>query len=339
MKDSVLAEVLSLTDGLYSSEETLDGDAIMDKIEFASTEEALAEIFKEIEESKSSFDENIYNKLIAAVQSKIDTVTGPKRFADAIKGLNTIKIGKTIYYYTDKTGNLQVFKKAKFKLSNVNKQDVIDKIKEEIAKRNPPPPPPTGGVNFTITSDLLNKDYKEDLDALDFRKVSEGLSKTAVEKSPLRSTSYDGNVDSEGLFVENEEFVKYYHKIRDIVNVLATQPLENLSGLYVSMVKDEAGFHWDGSAQSEEWNKIKNEGGLGVLGYISDENGNPVVFDKEGKIVGKADRNNPGSSEYNTGENQIVYFSVIKKYTGGDRAVYDKLIAAPSFNLSPVAPD
>jgi hypothetical protein len=328
MKDSVLAEVLSLTDGLYSSEETLDGDAIMDKIEFASTEEALAEIYKEIEESKSSFDENIYNKLIAAVQNKIDTVTGPKRFADAIKGLSTIRIGKTIYYYTDKTGNLQVFKKAKFKLSSVKKQDVIDKIKEEIAKRNPPPPGPAGAVNFTITSDLVNKDYKEDLDALDFKKVSEGLSKTAVEKSSLRSTSYDGTVDSEGLFVENEEFVKYYHKIRNIVNILATQPLENLSGLYVSMVKDEVGFRWDGSSESEEWSKIKNEGGLGVLGYISDENGNPVVFDKEGKIIGKADRNNPSSSEYNTGENQIVYFNVIKKYTGGDRAVYDKLIAA-----------
>ena len=328
MKDTVLSEVLSLTEGLYSPEKTLDGEAIMDKIAFAATEDALADIYNEIEASRSSFEENIYNKLISAVQLKIDSVTAPKKLAEAMKGLTPIKIDKATYYYTQKTGNLQVFKKVKFKLSSVNKQEVIDQVKEQLAKNNPPAPVVVGGVNFTIASDLVNKDYKEDLDALDFKKVSEGLSKTAVEKNSLRSTSYDGDTNSEGLFEENEAFVKYYHKIRNIINILATQPLENLSGLYVSMIKDEAGFHWDGSAQSEEWNKIKTESKLGVLGYISDENGNPIVFDKEGKLVGRADKNNPSSSEYNTGENQIVYFSVIKKYTGGDREIYNKLTAA-----------
>jgi len=328
MKDTVLSEVLSLTEGLYSPEKTLDGEAIMDKIAFAATEEALTDIYNEIEASRSSFEEDIYNKLISAVRHKIDSVTAPKKLAEAMKGLTPIKIGKATYYYTEKTGNLQVFKKVKFKLSSVKKQEVIDQVKEELAKRNPPPPVPVGGVNFTIASDLVNKDYKEDLDALDFKNVSEGLSKTAVEKNSLRSTSYDGDTNSEGLFEENEAFVKYYHKIRNIINILATQPLENLSGLYVSMAKDQAGFRWDGSAESEDWNKFKNEGKLAVLGYISDENGNPIVFDKEGKIIGKADKNNPSSSEYNTGENQIVHFNVVKKYTGGDRELHDKLTAA-----------
>jgi hypothetical protein len=327
MKDTVLSEVLSLTKGLYNPEKTLDAEAVMDKIAFASTEEALNEILKEIEADRVGFDEETYNKLVAAVRSKVETVTGPIKFAEAIKGLTPIKIGKTVYYYTNATGDLQVFKKVKFKLSAVKKQDVIDQIKEKITKGNPIQPT-QGVVNFTIASDLANKDYKEDLTALDFAQVSEGMSKTAVEKRSLRSTSFDGIVNDEGVFEENEEFVNYYHKVRDIINTLSTQPLENLSGLYVTMVKDNAGLHWDGSAQSESWKELDSTNKLGVVGYISDEDGNPIVFDKEGHKIGRADKANPVSSQFNTGDNQIVYFNIVKKYTGGDRQAYDKITAA-----------
>jgi hypothetical protein len=330
MDSTVLSEVMSLTNNLFDKNDILPSERIMEQVKTAATEEELNAIMDSL--NKDDFGKDMYNSLLSAIRSKIDSINAVK-IKELVSKMISFKVGKSTYYYTNDNGNLEVYKKVKYKLSKVRKAEVIAAAKEDIAKRNPPPPPPPppapegGTAPYTIESDLLNKEFKEDIDALNFNKVSAALSKTAAEKNAFRSTNLDGFVDDDGNFVETAEFQKYYHKVRTIINKLSTLPLEKLAGRYVTIVKDQAGVRWDGSAQGSEWQNAIKKYPDGLVGYISDEDGNPIVYDKNGNEIGRAKKDNPADSRFNTGENQIVYFSIVKKDTGGNPEEYARMAA------------
>lgn len=164
---------------------------------------------------------------------------------------------------------------------------------------------PIEGDELQISS-ALSQDSLEDASAYAFSEQPIELTNTAIENNPLRSFALDGYTDYKtGEFVENADFRNYYYKVRTIVNALSVKNAEQLKGVMVTFDKDSADLRWDGSAQSETWMNAPK----GVVGYLSDEKGNPYVFNKKGDIVGKLDRGNLADQKnLNDGENQIVYF-------------------------------
>ncbi len=150
----------------------------------------------------------------------------------------------------------------------------------------------------------------------------EGIS--AMETYALRSLSYD-------IFPNNgqetPEFTEYYSKVRKIVNALHLKDTEQLKDIFVTIHADNAGLRWDGSV-TEDWMKAKK----GVIGFLSDINGNPIVFSSTGERVGTLDRNNlSDKKDLDNGENQIVYFKLFAEDSKSPMAQlltkesYDKL--------------
>ena len=175
-------------------------------------------------------------------------------------------------------------------------------IEQEEYDEVPPPPAEDGVVIFSTTS----KGMEEDPAAYAANKDDIELTNTAVETNPLRSFYPDGYTDyNTGEFVENKQFKLYYNKVRAVVNALSVKNLEELKGVMVTFDIDNEFLRWDGSAQDSEWKEAQK----GVVGYLSDNKGNPYIFNKKGDIVGTLDRNNLADQKgLNDGENQIVYF-------------------------------
>ncbi len=165
-----------------------------------------------------------------------------------------------------------------------------------------------------VISSSLPKDPIEDASAYEVTNDDITKTNTAVETNPIRSFYPDGYTDREtGEFIENELFKKYYFKVRGIINALSTKNFEQLSGVHVTLDKDNPLLRWDGSAA-----ELPAE--LGIVGYLSDDKGNPIIFNKKGERVGVLDRNNLSDTKgLNDGENQIVYFYTLSNpdtYTG-----------------------
>jgi len=154
----------------------------------------------------------------------------------------------------------------------------------------------------------------EDPSAFDASVVDPDNTITAVDTNALRSHSFDIFPKSKD---ETPEFKLYYHKIRQIINALSLKSLDDLSDVSITLIADDANLRWDGSAQTKGWIDSKK----GVIGYLSDSEGNPYVFDTEGNIMGKLDRNNLSDKKgLDNGVNQIVYFSTFTKESNSDTA-------------------
>ena len=94
-------------------------------------------------------------------------------------------------------------------------------------------------------------------------------------------------------------------------------------------MKDEAGLRWDGSAQSSNWINSPKK----VIAFISDEQGNPIVFNSKGEVIGKLDRNNLADEKsLNNGENQILYFTTATKESWDaphfEKETFNKIVEA-----------
>jgi len=130
---------------------------------------------------------------------------------------------------------------------------------------------------------------------------------TAKNRYGLRSYSFD--VDR--FKNENPSFKKYYYKIRNIINNLHLKPIEDLSKIFVTLINEDSetiNLRWDGSDQDP--NVINNPG---VICYLSDENGNPYVFDVDGNIIDTLSKNDLKNDKgLKNGENQIVYFTTFR---------------------------
>jgi len=183
------------------------------------------------------------------------------------------------------------------------------KIESQILRGEPTdveevPSEPAGDL---VISSTLSQDAVQDAAAYAFTDEIE-TTNTAIENNPLRSYSPDGYTDFKtGDFIENEAYKNFYFKVREIVNALSVKSSSELSGLMVTFDKDNAQLRWDGSAQSQGW----IDADKGVIGYISDTQGNPIVFNKKGQVVGKLDKNNLSDEKgLNDGQNQIVYFTI-----------------------------
>ena len=324
IRETALSETLSLTDQLINKDAVTESDAfpsekVMEEIKKANTKEDIDKIRKELEANKSKYSPDMYNALDAALKGKMKTINA-RNLSDAVKNMESIKIDKTTYYFKGTSKSFQVFKKGRTKINEVKEASVLAKIKEILDKRENTDEdedviPPVGKV--VIMSDLKNKVFVEDPSTLDFSMVRPGETITAVEPNGLRSKGNDGEMKN-GKYVETSKFQKYYYKIRNIINKLSLADPFELEKFYVTLDKDSEGLRWDDSVNDPGDGTKKNmawkDAPKGVIGYISDAEGNPIVFNKEGKAIGKADKNNPGASRFNTGENQIVYFNT---YTRG----------------------
>ena len=187
--------------------------------------------------------------------------------------------------------------------------ELQSKIESQILRNEPTDVedvPDTRADDLVISS-TLPQDAVQDAAAYAFTDEIE-TTNTAIENNPLRSYSPDGYTDFKtGDFVENEAYKNFYFKVREIINSLSVKSSSELSGLMVTFDKDNAQLRWDGSAQSQGWINADK----GVIGYISDDQGNPIVFNKKGQVVGKLDKNNLSDEKgLNDGQNQIVYFTI-----------------------------
>ena len=134
---------------------------------------------------------------------------------------------------------------------------------------------------------------------------------TAVNTNALRSNPYDIYPSGE----ETPQFIEFYYKVREIINKLSLKDLSELGDIYITLDNDVEGLRWDGSAQSSGWvNATK-----GIVGYLSDKDGNPIIFDADGNFVGKLDRNNLADKKgLDNGANQIVYFTTFTEKSNTD---------------------
>jgi hypothetical protein len=179
-----------------------------------------------------------------------------------------------------------------------------------------PPDDFTIDAPFTIVSDLGSAELESD--SLDITKVDPKSNISAVNPNGLRSASFVDGRKVDGEYIPHPDFVKYYHKVRNIINRLSVVNPVKLANLHVTLDKDVAELRWDGSAENPEW-KAAVAKEQGVIGYISDEKGNPIIFDKEGNQVGVLDRNNLADKKgLDNGENQIVYFTTMRPETKKD---------------------
>jgi predicted kinase len=348
INETALSETLSLTNQLLNKEtitadDSFPSEEFMEEIKKANTKEDIKNIREKLRAAKEKFTTDMYNALDAALKGKLKSITA-RDLSDELKNMESIKIGKTTYYFTGDSKSFKVFKKARTKINEVTDTEVLSKVKDVLDKRNPPPVPPApapvdGTTNVVqIFSDLKTKDFVEDSSVYDNNQIPAEQNISAKDPNALRSTNSDGYTASygpnAGNFVEGNLFKLYYNKIRSIINKLSTSPLSDLDNLFVTLDKDSAGFRWDGSAEhpgtpgdpkDPAWKDVPK----GVIGYISDKEGNPIIFDKNGKKIGKADRNNPAASRFNNGENQIVYF-----YTANENTKPDVLNSLEKESLS-----
>jgi hypothetical protein len=160
-----------------------------------------------------------------------------------------------------------------------------------------------------VVSSNLSKNALEDASAYAFDQDDITETNTAIERNPLRSFNPDGYTDFKtGVFVEYDSYKKTYFKVREIMNMLSVMNEDQLAGLRVTIDKDNANLRWDGSAETLTTDPSK----LGVLGYISDEFGNPIIFNKKGERVGVLDKANLADKKgLDDGENQIIYFNLM----------------------------
>lgn len=179
-----------------------------------------------------------------------------------------------------------------------------------------PPDDFTIDAPFTVVSDLASAQLENG--QLDITKINPDSNISAVNSNGLRSASFvDGRV-VDGEYVPHPDFVKYYHKVRSIINKLSVANPVKLDKLHVTLDVDSADLRWDGSSENPEWQKAVAEK-KGVIGYISDDKGNPIIFDKEGNQVGVLDRNNLADKKgLDNGDNQIVYFTTMNPNTKKD---------------------
>jgi len=313
--NTALSEVLSLTDQLINKKAISEGDKfpsekVMEEIKNANSKEDIDKIRENLDVNKNEYTDDMYNALDAALKGKMKSINA-RDMSDATKGMEAMKIGKTTVYVSGDSKGFKVFKKGRNKISEVKDVSILRAVKDILDKRNPTSDVDdvlTSTNQVQITSDLKDKVFVEDPSTLDFSTVFPGETITAAETNGLRSKGND--VDTK-TYKENESFVKYYSKIRNIINKLSKATAAEIGGFYVTLDKDSAGIRWDGSAEDSGWKSADK----GVMGYISDEDGNPIVFNKQGKAIGRADKNDPASSKYNTGENQIVYFATFTENT------------------------
>jgi hypothetical protein len=316
--NTALSEVLSLTNQLINKEAISIGDKfpsekVMEEIKNANSKEDINKIREDLDANKNEYTDDMYNALDAALKGKMKSIDA-RDMSDATKGMEAMKIGKTTVYVSGDSKGFKVFKKGRNKISEVKDAAILRAVKDILDKRNPTSDADevlTSTNQVQITSDLKDKVFIEDPSTLDFSTVFPGETITAAETNGLRSKGND--VDTK-TYKEYESFVKYYRKVRNIINKLSKATAAEIGGFYVTLDKDSAGIRWDGSAEDSGWKSADK----GVMGYISDEDGNPIVFNKEGKAIGRADKNDPASSKYNTGENQIVYFATFTEGTHPD---------------------
>jgi len=149
---------------------------------------------------------------------------------------------------------------------------------------------------------------------------SQGIS--AMDTNALRSLNND-------VFPSNQQetpyFTQYYHKVRAIINALHIMDKAKLGDVFVTIHADNEGLRWDGSVD-EDWKAAKK----GVVGFLSDINGNPIVFAKDGTRLGTLDRANLSDKKgLDNGENQIVYF---KLFAEDSKSPMAKLLTKESYD-------
>lgn len=157
-----------------------------------------------------------------------------------------------------------------------------------------------------ITTDKSTEDYVEDYSRLSYMNLDETKDRSAVNEYALRSHSWDIKyVDN--MPVESEQFKKYYYKVRNIINQLSVQPIEDFEDVRVTIHADSDLLRWDGSTEDEGYQSSKKT----VVGFLSDREGNPIIFNQQGQRVGTLDLNNlTDRKDLDNGDNQIVYFQV-----------------------------
>lgn len=180
---------------------------------------------------------------------------------------------------------------------------------EEDLEQEPPAQEETKEEDVPFTSIEPKHKKGKDPSAFDASLIDPENTITAVNTNALRSYAYD--LDSE-TNEENSDFTLYYYKVRKIINNLSLKSLKQLSDLniFITLRADTAGLRWDGSAENPVWIKKPK----GVIGYLSDNQGNPYIFDQEGNIMGTLDKDNLSDKKgLDNDVNQIVYFNTITK--------------------------
>lgn len=175
-----------------------------------------------------------------------------------------------------------------------------------------PPPPPGPDPMLVITTKKSTEAFVQDLTALDYAPVQDTqYDRSAQNFNPLRSTANDIFYDKQtGEPKESNAYREYYGNVREVINALHLKPDTFFTDLRVTLDKNNSSLRWDGSAVSENYNPADNP----VIGYISDTNGNPIIFNRNGDIVGQLDKNNLDDQKgLDNGENQIVYFHLPKE--------------------------
>lgn len=207
-------------------------------------------------------------------------------------------------------------------------QDIEDKLFfENYGFEEKPPLPPAPPVipqapekdpnpNIVdVSSTLKPEDVKKDPSIFNPTSVPVQRSARPQQSYALRSIAKD--IESNGE--ETGYFKEYYYKIRNIINKLSVMDPEKHINLYVTLAKDNANLRWDGS---------EGFAGSGVIAYLSDDKGNPIVFNQNGDQIAKLDRNNLSDKKgLDVNDNQIVYF-----FTPTEKSK-DKFLSDPvSFN-------
>jgi hypothetical protein len=213
--------------------------------------------------------------------------------------------------------------------SDIDENTSEEEQEEDKPEEETPPPPPPGGDTpsggtpgeLVKVSSSLDPDVNIDSQRLDYRSVDTDKSKAARETYALRSKDVD-ILNGQ----ETEHFKNFYYKVRDIVNKLSVMEPEKHLDLYVTLIKgDDVRIRWDGSAASTQRYLDSAGSNAGVIGYISDKDGNPIVFDPEANRVGVVDRNNMDERKgMDDGRNQIVYFNTVTSTTKFKEMKYEQ---------------
>lgn len=220
--------------------------------------------------------------------------------------------------------------------------DLQSKIEDEIINSEfediPPPPVPTPTPDLIVDPiqaySTVSPDQLDDPTAYDFVNVTPEDSRSAKEPYALRSKPID--LDFNGN--PNQQYIQYYHKVRNIINILSLKNIQDLNNVYITLSKDNINLRWDGTGQdSDIASKITQFNG--VVGYLSDELGNPLVFNSDADVIGTIDKDNLSDHKnMNNGSNQIVYFVTTTDKSKGnnelDKNSLEKLLDARSKALN-----
>lgn len=183
------------------------------------------------------------------------------------------------------------------KLFRGEKKAEETKVVEEVSSIQPP----------TVT--YVGTEFAPDNSAMDYKR-STGEYVGAVNNNALRSTANDIDVvQGPDGYVEKESqrFSENYSKVRNVINRLHENG--NWKGLHVTMIPDNIEYRWDGSPvyPSEE----------SLIGYISDDAGNAIIFDQQGNEVGRVPQEQIGQRKLSKAPfEQVVYFPIIERDKG-----------------------